>query len=161
MTDEPTFDATSTPRPEKKPQSHGLAALTAELDVAVPVPTVTVPVDARPGWAVVYRTNIAWSELQSWRKRSTTGKRVDVSMLSRLILASACLGFTKDGVDAVDDKGEPVTFGTIAREQNATVTDAVKTWLATDGAISGTSDLVYERSGYQMPEVEDEDPTEG
>ena len=153
------FDATSS-RPTKKPHaSPALAALTAELDTVVPTPSVTVSVEARPGWAVTYRTNVSWSELQSWRKRSTTGKRVDVSMLSRLILANTCLGFTKDGADAVDDAGEPVTFGTIARDRNSTVTDAVKTWLATDGAISGTSDLVYERSGYQMPEVDDEDPT--
>ena len=53
-----------------------------------------------------------------------------------------------------------MTFGTVAKERNITVADAVKLWLATDGAVSGTSDLVYERSGYQMPDVDDEDPTE-
>lgn len=158
-----SFDATreeDAPKPIGDSVGDVLAALSAELDAEVPVPSITVPVDARPGWGVKYRTNIAWSELQSWRKRSTTGKRVDVSMLSRLILGHACLGFVKDGDDAVDGSGEPVTFGTVAKERNITVTDAVKLWLVTDGAVSGTSDLVYERSGYQMPDIDDEDPTE-
>ena len=159
-----SFDTTSededTPKPIGDAVGGVLAALSAELDAEVPVPSITVPVDARPGWGVKYRTNIAWSELQSWRKRSTTGKRVDVAMLSRLILAHACLGFVKDGADAVDGSGEPVTFGTVAKERNITVADAVKLWLTTDGAVSGTSDLVYERSGYQMPDIDDEDPTE-
>lgn len=155
-----TRDEEDTPTGTATPVDGVLAALSAELDAEVPVPTVTVPVDARPGWGVKYRTNIAWSELQSWRKRSMTGKRVDAALLSRLILGHACVGFVKDGADAVDGSGEPVTFGTVARERNITVADAVKLWLATDGAVSGTSDLVYERSGYQMPDVDDEDPTE-
>lgn len=155
-------DADTKPRDARKPASDdALAALAAELDTQVPVPQITVPVEARPGWAVKYRVNVAWSELQAWRKRAQQGKRVDVALLSRLILANTCMGFVKDGKDAVDASGEPLTFGTVAVQQDCTVADAVKVWLVTDGAVSGTSDLVYERSGYRMPdEVDDEDPTE-
>lgn len=156
-----TFDVTdAAPAPVKA--VGALAALSAELDAEVPVPSITVAVEARPGWAVKYRTNVSWSELQGWRKRSVQGKRVDVALLSRLILANTCLGFIKDGEDALDDSGAPITFGTVAQQQSLTVADAVKVWLVTDGAVSGTSDLVYDRSGYRMPEEVDgdEDPTE-
>lgn len=163
MTDQ-AFDVTGIDHGDTVPApsrvSGALAALSAELDHEVPVPSIVVPVEQRPGWAVRYRTNVSWAELQSWRKRAVVGKNVDVALLSRFILANTCLGFVKDGADAVDEAGEPITFGTVASQRDLTVADAVKVWLVTDGAVSGTSDLVYERSGYRMPEeVPDADPT--
>lgn len=159
-----SFDVTDREPVAARPEPAGaFGALVAALDAEVPVPFVTVKVTDRPGWAVKYRTNVAWAELQAWRKRALVGKRIDAALLSRLILANTCLGFVKDGDDAVDDQGRPITFGTIAQQRETTVADAVLVWLVTDGAVSGTSDLVYARSGYAMPDPEDddEDPTQG
>lgn len=156
-----TFDTAADTPATGTPMPGPLDLLSAELDAVVPVPSIIVAVDSRPGWAVRYRTNVSWPELQAWRKRARQGKQIDDQLLSRLILANTCLGFLKDGVDVVDDTGEALTFGSVARRQDITVADAVKVWLVTDGAASGTSDLVYQRSGYRMPdEVDvDADPT--
>lgn len=144
-----------------------LDALAAELAHAVPVPTVTVPVEHRPGWAVKYRLNIAWTELQQWRKQATDRGRIDQAYLSRLILANACIGFVKDGSEVVNGDGVAVTFGTVAKQKGGSVADAVRAWLVTDGAIEGTSNVVYLRAGYGgLPVAEEgtgdgEDPTQG
>lgn len=135
-----------------------LAALTAALDTAVPVPSVTIPVTARPGWSARYRTNVSWNELQAWRKTATSNGRIDSALLSRLVVAHTCMAFIHDGAESVDEHGQPVTFGTIARLRSCTVADAVRAWLDTDGAITGTADLIYYRSGYRLAEAED--PTE-
>lgn len=143
--------------------SDPLDAIFEALDESIPVPSILVAVEHRPGWAVRYRVDVAWSEIQDWRKKARSGKRIDAAFLSRLILANTCLGFVHDGKDQLDGNGNPVTFGTIAGRRNLTVADAVKAWLVTDGAVSGTSDLVYQRSGYDMPEAideDDEDPTQ-
>lgn len=165
-TDFGTVDLTrQDPKPAKSPTAPAdpLDAIFAVLDEAVPVPSILVAVEQRPGWAVRYRVDISWSEITDWRKKARSGKRLDAAFLSRLILANTCLGFVHDGEDQVDANGNPVTFGTLAARRDMTVADAVKAWLVTDGAVSGTSDLVYERSGYQMPEAideSDEDPTQ-
>lgn len=163
MTDR-TFDITSSAVTDEVADTDttdpstpaALSALVSALSGEVPVPTVLIAVELRPGWAVRYRTNVSMREIDDWRKKARAGKRLDQAFLSRLILANCCLGFEKDGEPAVDDNNEPLTFATIARLESCTVADAVRVWLITDGAIEGASNLVYQRSGYSMPDPLDE-----
>lgn len=80
----------------------GLAGLAAELTHDVPscrspAPSRPVP-DARSTTA----QNVAWSELQAWRKRARQGRWIDIHILSRVILANTRVPFAKDDPDLID-----------------------------------------------------------
>lgn len=147
--------------------TSGLDLLAAALDQAVPAPAVIIAVKARPGWAVRYRVDITQAELAEWRKRATVDGEIDGPLLNRLILANTCTAFLHQDdsgqwSDVLGDSGQPITFGTTMKQLNVTtVTEAVKAWLVTDGAVAGTSDRVYLEAGFAgLPDLI-ADPTRG
>jgi hypothetical protein len=148
---------TPTQTPDPATPIDGLAFLAAQLDTAVPQPTVTIECRHRDGWAVKYRTDFSRTELIDWRRTARDDESGD--LLNRLILASTCIAFAHKGADGEwaivrDDAGAPLTFGAIARKNNSTVAEAVKKWLVTDGQVAGTADRVFLEAGYAvMPDV--------
>lgn len=91
-----------------------LDELRAELNADVS-PTVTLKVEGRPGWAVIYRIDFTGKDVDGVR-RQAKDKRfadgVDGVKFAAILLALTCQGITRNGVPLEETIGEdkPVTF---------------------------------------------------
>lgn len=125
---------------------------------------VTYMVATRPGWSVRYDTNIDDQVLGQWRKRAadkTQPEGVNQLKLCLTVLANHAEVFVRNGVDALDEEGQPISFRSqylIDLLGVGRAVDAVKKWYGADGEILSTAYSVLDAAGYGR-DADEGDPT--
>lgn len=133
--------------------------------------TVTLLVDARPGWSVVYSLGVDSSRLAGWRRAAFDEnlKATDEGLWHRTILAAQCREIRKDGKLVADTAGRPLSFfsdefwrllGVPAGAPSGS-TEAVRKFYANDFAVSAAADKLLVDAGFGRQAREAPDPTAG
>jgi hypothetical protein len=130
-----------------------LDGLLADLDREVGQQTITLGVQARPGWEVRYRVDIPYEQLAQWRMAAadpTMPGGMNDLQVACAALASCCQGIVLDGED-VTDGGQPVTFATPDLMRRLGVTrpvDAVRKLHRFDGHVVAVGQALLREAGY-------------
>lgn len=120
------------------------------------VPTVTLPVDPRPGYTVVYRIDFTSLDLDGLRKRSKDRRftdKIDGVKLDALLLAFTCQDVLRHGVSLGQALGEdgPVTFTSRALQELYGTSDAqstVRAFYGLEGYLDGAARKLLSEAGW-------------
>lgn len=147
-------------------EASDLDELRAELNTVV-VPTVTLKVEGRPGYAVTYRTNIEGKELDLLRKRAKDRKfsdGIDGVKFGALLLATTCVDVLRGGKSLGELLGVegPVTFTSRplqALMETASADETIRKFYGLEGGVDAAATRVLREAGWG-DEAGDADPTE-
>lgn len=98
--------------------------------------TVTLPVPARPGWGIVYSTQMPYEQWEMWRRDAIRGGKLDELRWATSALVAQCRDIVKDGQPV--GVGGPCTFNT----------PDLQAVLAADGGPRHAVQLLYGRDGH-------------
>jgi hypothetical protein len=135
-----------------------------------------------PKYALVFRHDLGWDEMEKWRRKCVTRKpsgtrpeEIDPALFGRMIVAGTNIGIE------VRDLDRPASAGTPIRDSNgvevtfsnreflgemgvATAADAVKAFIVSDPAIASLSNQIVDDNGVggdveALPDPTDDDGT--
>lgn len=115
---------------------------------------LTLTVNARPGYEVRCRTDIAYEELSVWTSASIDPAMAAGSnelLLGCTILAQCVVAIIKDGEDVVERSGALVTFHSPELQQalgTLQAVDAVRAFFVRDGHVTAASKMLLDEAGY-------------
>jgi hypothetical protein len=150
--------------PPVAPKQTVLGQLRTELSKpAETVKDITLRVKAHPSVSVKYNTDIDVDQLDKWRERARPNKKKDdinVILMNYFIMQSQCIGIFVNGEQALDERGDAITF--ISPEflemlNSLDVNGAIKALYVRDPDILKVGGDILKAAGYDMDEDE-EDP---
>jgi hypothetical protein len=134
--------------------------------------TVTLLVESRPGWSVLYSLAIDGPQLAGWRraaKDENADTGVDEWLWQRTICAAQCVEIRRGGAKVTDRAGKPLTFFSetlwsilkVPAGAPSGATEAVRKFYANDFDVAAVSDEIVSRAGFGKKAREAPDPTPG
>lgn len=134
--------------------------------------TISLLVDSRPGWSVVYSLGVDGPQLAGWRRAARDENiegGVDEYLWHRTILAAQGREIRRDGKLVVDEAGRPLTFFSeqlwrtlkVPAGSPSGATEAVRRFYANDFHVSAAADRIIVDAGFGKKAREAPDPTSG
>ena len=147
-----------------------LSSLREELSKKLETEPLELVVPNRPKIKMVFSTDVDTYQTQLWRKRSadkTLPEGFDNLKFSCIVIANQCEGIKFDGVLAVDEKGNALTFRDkelldMMGGASGRATDAVRWLYGADAHIFKAVEEIFTAAGYNDDEDAgdgDDDPT--
>lgn len=146
--------------------------LVADMLGSVDPGTVTLKVDNRPGFDVVYSLKLEGAQLVAWRrgaKDEMTPTGYDEFQWRRMILAAQCVEIRNGGVKVVESGGANVTFRSAEFQRllhvpagaTSGAVEAVKKFYANDFAVTAAAEKIIELAGMGKDAEVVANPTPG
>lgn len=132
--------------------------------------TISLLVDKRPGWSVVYSLALDGPTLAGWRRAArdeTTPSGVDEFAWQRTICAAQATQLYRNGTRMVDEQGQAVNFRNeslwrflkVPASSPSGAVEAVRKFYANDFAVGAAAEAIMAKAGFGKAATED--PTIG
>lgn len=151
------------------PASTALDDLRADLQRDVTGQEIQLVVPLRTGWTIRCNVDVESGQLNAWRKRCQDRAMpdgIDDLKFASIVLAAKTTAILKNGVEAHDEHGEPLTFKhKMLWEMTGTTraVDAVRAVFSRDAHVITAAFEVLREAGYgedlQAVEIGDDDPS--